>query len=160
MPCTAVILFEILPYGQDDIFARNEHRRASLSAIIYTTFTAKLADNKTQFCHFSGKTLNNTSEQSEESHTPPLFSRSFTAFRMTYSRVNEHRRNERNAVFARYRKIIVARQRQGLRSYEERSLLDVNEHHRNEHNAVFARYNGFLTVCLLHPLLSVHRTGI
>ena len=65
----------------------NEHRRTSLSAILSATFTAKLADNKTLFCHFSGKTLNNTSEQSEESHTPPLFSRSFTAFRMTYSLV-------------------------------------------------------------------------
>ena len=150
MSRTAVILFESLPYGQDDIFARNEHRRTSLSAILSATFTVKLADNETPFCHFSGKTLNNTSEQSEESHTPPLFSRSFTAFRMTYSRVNEHRKNERNTVFARYRKIIVARQRQGLRSYEERSLLGVNEHRRNERNAVFARYNGFLTVCLPH----------
>ena len=73
--------------------------------------------------------------------------------------INEHHGNELNAVFARYRKIIVARQRQGLRSYEERSLLNVNEHRRNEHNAVFARYNGFLTVCLLHPLLSDRRTG-
>ena len=34
-------------------------------------------------------------------------------------------------------------QRQGLRSYEERSLLGVNEHRRNERNEVFARYNAF-----------------
>ena len=55
--------------------------------------------------------------------------------------VNEHRRNERNEVFA--IKSIVARQRQGLRSCEERSLLGVNEHRRNERNEVFARYNAF-----------------
>ena len=34
---------------------------------------AKLADNKTLFCHFSGKALNNTSEQSEESLSSAVF---------------------------------------------------------------------------------------
>ena len=49
------------------------HRRASLLAMQPATFTAKLVDNKTLFCH---------SEQSEESHIS-LFQRSFPAVRMT-----------------------------------------------------------------------------
>ena len=42
-------------------FAFSAPQAASLLAMQPATFTAKLVNNRTLFCHFSGKALNNTS---------------------------------------------------------------------------------------------------
>ena len=70
------LLLQNLPITKEEVidsFCFSQPKRHNLRLCCVWPVAAKLVDNKTLFCHFSGKALNNTSEQSEESLSSAVF---------------------------------------------------------------------------------------